>query len=305
MLMNKERLKYFIRALVRLVSPVISSLLPGRLRNKFKIYRITRRWPNMDHPQRYNDHLLLYIGSDFMESCSRYADKIAVRGYVKDVIGSEVLSTVYGIYDSFDEINFSTLPERFYLKTNHGSGWNLPCIDKDEFILNAKNNKKLITGWMRKNYYRSFGERQYKNIQPKLYAEEYINSELPENMLLKIFTFAGKAEFIQVTGRIGEDQIVNNFYDCSWAPLPFTIGRRHAEPNLKRPDRLEQMVRMAELLAKPFPFVRVDLYFSGARIIFSELTFSPSAAHYAVSPEEWSYKLGRMFPPIPSKPLGG
>ena len=280
---------------------MISSLMPAGFRNKLKIYRITRRWPNLDHPQNYNDHLLLYMSSDFMESCSRYADKIAVREYVRNVIGPGVLSIVYGMYDSFEEINFSKLPERFYLKTNHGSGWNLPCIDKDEFILNAQNNKKIITGWLRKNYYRSFGERQYKNIQPRLYAEEYINSTLPENMLLKIFTFAGKTAFIQVAGRIGKGQIVNNIYDCSWAPLPFTIGRRHDELNLKRPDRLEQMIRMAELLAKPFPFVRVDLYSSGERIVFSELTFSPSAAHFAVSPEKWSYKLGKMFPPVTRK----
>lgn len=273
-----------------------SKLLSGRLKSKLRMYSMTRRWPNLDNPQRYNDKLLLYMSSDFMESCSEYADKIAVRTYVKNRLGPHVLSTIFGVYASYDEIDFSILPERFYLKTNHGSGWNLPCLDKEKFSLAARENKKTVTTWLRQNYYTRAGERQYKNIQPKLYAEEYLDAKLPKNLLLKIFTFQGKAEFIQVTGKIDEETTVNNFYDCHWALLPVAIGRRHHAYELKQPGKLEQMIQMAELLAEPFPFVRVDLYDLDGRIVFSELTFSPSAAGYAVSPEEWSYKLGKMFP---------
>ncbi len=294
--MEKEKLKHFIKVLLKPVWLVSFKILPGRIKSKLQIYRITKRWPNLDNPQIYNDKLSVYMSSHFMESCSEYADKIAVRKYVQDIIGSQVLSAVYGVYDSYDEMDISALPERFYLKTNHGSGWNYPCLDKEKFILNTPKNKKIITKWMQENYYHHFGERQYKNIQPKLYAEEYLDTTLPRNMLLKIYTFAGKAEFIQVTGKIGEEKIVNNFYDCNWGLLPFAIGRRHDAYELKQPVKLNQMIRMAELLAKPFPFVRVDLYDIAGRIVFSELTFSPSAANYAVNPEEWSYKLGKMFP---------
>ena len=290
------KIKYYIQTLLKPGWRIFSKLLSGQFKSKLRIYRITKRWPNLDHPQTYNDKLLLYMSSNFMESCSAYVDKIAVRDYVKSRVGSHVLSTIFGVYDSYDGIDFAILPEKFYLKTNHGSGWNLPCLDKKKFILNARANKKTITKWLQKNYFHCAGERQYKKIQPKLYTEEYLDAKLPKNMLLRIFTFHGKAEFIQVTGKIGEDTIVNNFYDCHWAFLPFTIGRRHNAYELKQPGKLEQMIQVAELLAKPFPFVRVDLYDLEGRIVFSELTFSPSAAGYAVSPEEWSYKVGKMFP---------
>ncbi len=295
-MMDKVILKKIVKFLFRPASHILVKSLSGFFICKMQILRMSGRWPNLNNPQTYTDKLLLYMSSDFMERCSAYADKIAVREYVKDIIGPQILSDVYGVYDSCDEIDFTALPEKFYLKTNHGSGWNLSCSNKEIFIRHSQANKKKTARWLRENYYKRYGERQYKNIQPKLYIEEYLDTKLPQNGQMRIFVFSGKAEFIQVTGTIGDKTIVNNFYNCCWELLPFVIGRKSEACELKKPDQLEEMILIAEALAKPFPFVRVDLYHIGKRIIFSELTFSPSAAVYAVSPGEWSYKLGNMFP---------
>jgi len=50
------------------------------------------------------------------------------------------------------------------------------------------------------------------------------------------------------------------------APQGFTIPK---------PERIEEMFTIAEILSQGFPFVRVDLYYSEGRIFFGEMTFNP------------------------------
>ena len=45
---------------------------------------------------------------------------------------------------------------------------------------------------------------------------------------------------------------------------------------IQKPENLEEMIRYAEKLSKAFPFVRVDLFSEDSRIIFGELTFTPT-----------------------------
>ena len=42
---------------------------------------------------------------------------------------------------------------------------------------------------------------------------------------------------------------------------------------LKIPANWEEMVKIAEILAKPFPFVRVDFFLANGTYYFAELTF--------------------------------
>src|SRR5699024_5521099 len=60
------------------------------------------------------------------------ADKYEVRKIVEDIIGSEYLNDLYGVYDSVDEINLEKLPNSFVLKATHGSDSNIICRDKKE-----------------------------------------------------------------------------------------------------------------------------------------------------------------------------
>ena len=55
------------------------------------------------------------------------------------------------------------------------------------------------------------------------------------------------------------------------------------------------MVKLAEKLSEPFPFVRVDFYEVGDKIFFGELTFYPGNGMESFVPVEWDYKLGEML----------
>ena len=46
---------------------------------------------------------------------------------------------------------------------------------------------------------------------------------------------------------------------------------------LLAPMNYEKLFEYAAILAKPFPFVRVDFYLEDGKVIFGELTFTPAA----------------------------
>jgi hypothetical protein len=55
------------------------------------------------------------------------------------------------------------------------------------------------------------------------------------------------------------------------------------------------MVALAEKLAAPFPYVRVDLYTVGDKIYFGELTFTPGSGTVILKPDEGEIVFGKLI----------
>jgi len=53
---------------------------------------------------------------------TKFADKVAVRDYVKEMIGPEFLTELYLVTDNPEEIDLLKLPREFAFKPSHGSG---------------------------------------------------------------------------------------------------------------------------------------------------------------------------------------
>lgn len=73
-------------------------------------------------------------------------DKYSAKEYVSNLIGSEYIIPTLGVWDSFDDIDFSKLPNQFVLKCTHDSGGLVICRDKKALDLSktrAKIEKSL------------------------------------------------------------------------------------------------------------------------------------------------------------------
>lgn len=284
------------------VVQTLSHKLPYTLRNKLIALYYIGYWPNLQHPQTYVEKLLAYMRSDRLEQYARYVDKLAVRKYVADQVGVKYLTKVYGTYAHYAGIDFSKLPDEFYLKLNHGCHWNLPCTDKAKFIEDGEKNRNFLEQHLQENYAQKCGERQYAKIHPQIYAEELLELKETTGNIYRIYAFGGIPKFIQVSGNLpSKNNFVpstfNNFYDCAWNLQPFVIGAfGDVQYDVSEPENLAEMLVVAQKLAMPFPFVRVDLYNIDGRIVFSELTFTPNSAHAPVVPKEWDSKLGNLWP---------
>jgi len=208
---------------------------------------------------------------------TKLSDKYLVRNWIKEKIGEQYLVPLLGVWNSFDEIDFDKLPEKFVLKCNHGSGMNL--VVKEKKTLNIELAKQQFDEWMKINYAFEVGfELQYKDIPRKIIAEQYIE-QMDKNLLdYKIHVFGGEPRIIQV---IGDRDLAHHtgkeaFFDLNWQSQDLMYHTYDMYEKLpEKPDNLNEMLDIARILGEEFRYVRVDLYNGDGRILFGEMTFTP------------------------------
>jgi hypothetical protein len=98
-----------------------------------------------------------------------------------------------------------------------------------------------------------------------------------------------------VTGR-GEDIRYTNMY-IDWTPFDGSQfnGWKKADQPLTKPANFDAMVKMAEDLARPFPFVRVDLYDVNGKIYFGEMTFTPAKGTLILDDDKADFEMGKWL----------
>lgn len=227
-----------------------------------------------------------------MTKCS---DKYLVRNYVKEKGLSHILNELYGVYNKVDEIDFNNLPEKFVIKTTNGSGTNIICKDKNK--LNKEKVIKSLSEWIKRDVYSSGREQSYKNIKPKIIIEKLLeekNNEFTGIIDYKFLCFNGQPKYIvfDVDRYNGHKR---NIYDLEWNELPVLTDKPNISKRIKKPKNLNEMIQIAWILSKDFPFVRVDLYNINGKIYFGELTFYPWTGYVNFKPDEFDFTLGKEF----------
>ena len=256
---------------------------------------VAREWLGLPRPKTYNYKLLwkMYFKKD--ERIVKLADKYLVRNYIKEKVGEQYLVKLLGVYGGVDEIDFDALPNQFVLKTNNACGTNIICADKSK--LDIERAKEKLRKWMTiRHYGRKHNNWFYARIPIKIVCEEYIadeNGDLPD---YKIFCFNGKPEFIQMSmDRFKGHKIC--LYDTNWVKMPCGLWNYpRYEPEIPRPEKLDEMLDVARELSKEFNFVRIDLYHLGnGDIKFGEMTFFPGQPQQHYEPYEYEYKFGALM----------
>ena len=199
-------------------------------------------------------------------------DKYAVRAHVAQLVGEKYLSKLLGVWNQPEEIDYSQLPQRFALKTNHGSSWNI--IVPDAAQLNKQEAHALLKGWLSTNFFSVTLEPHYRKIKPKVLAEEYLVDSDGELLDYKFFCFYGQPYFVQVDIGRGTSKPHRAYLNLEWQKLPFSINIPPSEWVPDRPDNFAEMLQVVKTLAQKHVHVRVDLYNINGRIVFGELTFT-------------------------------
>lgn len=250
-----------------------------------------KRKLNIKNPQTFNEKLnWIRFNGDHHNWCV-CADKYAVREFVKSQIGERYLIPLLGVYDDVSQINFDKLPKQFVMKANHGSSWNIICLDKNR--LKKKKVCRKLDKYLNSDYYILNREIQYKDIAPKIICEKFIgdNGNIPEDY--KIFCFHGVPHFIQVD-ESRQTNHVRVLYDINWNMLPLEYKYPKGEPRA-RPETLDEMLGVAEQLSKDELFVRVDLYSINHKVYFGEMTFTPENAIGRFVPNNYDYEWGKLI----------
>jgi hypothetical protein len=59
-----------------------------------------------------------------------FADRCAVRDYVRERVGSNAPTELYAVVDRFEELDVGSMPERCVIKPSHGSGAGIIVDDR-------------------------------------------------------------------------------------------------------------------------------------------------------------------------------
>lgn len=286
--------------------------IPWRERSRpVRLWRLAKT----SRPQTFNEKVRYKMLRDRRPLVVTFADKAAVRGYVAATVGAEYLPRAYGVLDNAAHLAELVLPEEYVVKPTHGSGgvvvvsrkapakarlpepggaWTYRQVRPDTF--ESADLVRVGAEWLGDLF--GGGPNQewaYGRVPRRILVEEFLrdaNGGVPEDY--KFFVFHGRCRYVQVvTSRFRGP--TDDFYSPDWEKLALSSGRPSTDERISRPDRLGDMVGLAERLGAETDFVRVDLYALPDRIVFGELTNYPAGGYAPFVPSSFDLEFGRHW----------
>ncbi len=258
-------------------------------------------WPDFKSPKRFTEKLQLYkmyYHNPIMPSC---VDKYDVRNYVQKKGLGHILNECYGVFEHPEDIDWDKLPNQFVMKKTTGGGGLCVEIVKDKLTHDKERLLQLANTWTLPKRKKVAGGREWaysgieKNrvIFEKLLVDDTNKDGSIEDY--KFMCFNGKFCYLWVDKNRYSHHI-RGFWDDSLLFLP-NVSSDHEtfiEPP-PLPSNIGEMIKIAELLSKDFPYARIDLYNIKGDIFFGEITFYPWSGYVKFHPDSFDLQLGRQF----------
>jgi len=249
---------------------------------------------NIERPRSFNEKLQWIKLYDRKQRYTTLVDKYKVKEYVSEKIGERYVVPLLGVWEHFEEIDFDQLPDQFVLKCTHDSGSVMICEDKKSFNIDVA-REKLEDG-LAHNYFYRWREWPYKDVKPRIIAEKYLDDENGDLEDYKVLCFNGKAAFIQLHRGRHSNCYTQDYYNTDWVLQPFNQKGYYAGSNPEqKPEFLEEMLHLSEVLAEGIPHIRVDWYYNKGQLYLGELTFFDAAGYAEFVPDEVDLFLGGLI----------
>ena len=248
-------------------------------------------YPDIKNPKTFCEKALWLKLMYSDERITRCCDKYKVKSYIGEVLGEGYTVPVLRRYDSVFDIDPDELPDKFVLKVSWCTGYNIIVSDKSE--INLDEIRAKLDYWClpwKSSYYGSFNW-GYKNAEPVVFAEEYIDIS-GSSTEYKVFCFNGKVRFTLVEADYFGENPKRGYYSRNWEEEPFQLGNTEKK-QFRKPAAYEEMLEISEKLAEPFPYVRVDFYNVSGRLYVGEMTFYSGGGFSRVIPRSYDEVLGR------------
>lgn len=256
---------------------------------------------NWDNPQDLNEKInwLKVYGDTSL--WPKLADKYKVREYLEEKGLSNLLVTLYGKWNTAEEVDFDSLPQQFVLKTNHGSGEIL--VVKDKSTLDQEKVRCDIKRWLKERYGFLQGEPHYLKIKPVVIAEEFLeekNNTFSTSLVdYKVWCFNGKPYCVWACYSRTKDCTYVGTYDLDWNYHPewsvFTEHYKDGGPVVTKPQSLNEMLNAATILSEGFPQVRVDFFDVDGKLYFGEMTFTSNGGFMRFYTDEFLLQMGKQI----------
>lgn len=251
---------------------------------------------NLEHPKEYNEKLNWLKLYDRQEKYTNMVDKYAVKNIVGEKIGNEYIIPTIGVWDRFEDIDFTVLPNSFVIKTTHDSGGVVIVKDKEKIDLNEV--KKKINKSLKRDYYRLWREWPYKNVKRRIIVEEYLEDNNDKELRdYKFFCFDGKPFIMFIAGnrQKNDEDTYFDFYDMNGTHLNIKNGHPNSRVQPHLPKNFKKMKELATIISKGIPQVRIDFYEVNGKVYFGEITLFHFAGFVDFEPQKWNNILGNKI----------
>lgn len=226
----------------------------------------------------FNDRLYFFkTDPHWMEDPVRQfcSDKELAKIFIRGVLGWDAAPRTLAIIERPEDVTARALPGPSIIKPTHLQGW---FVHHDGSAPLGDEQLARIRAWFDERIYRSRArERNYKNLRPRVIAEEVVAD--PRDLSdWRVFCWQGRARIVTVDRDRNRGAVVSTHYTRDWEYLDIAFKAPNGKPE-PRPEWLDEMIEMAERLAAPFDFIRVDLYVARDRFWAGELTSVPISAN--------------------------
>ena len=263
---------------------------------KLKYYVNFEKWPDLDNPQTFSEKLQWLKLNVHCPEYTRMVDKYEAKEYVANIIGREHIIPTLGVWNNPDDINWDKLPDQFVLKCTHDSGTIIVVKDK------SKINRTTVVNKLKKglnhNYYYDGREWPYKNVQPRIIAEQFVDPVPKHNDLpdYSFFCINGEPEFCQVITRKNAEMCID-FFDKEWHHQTFHKLKNYtcADPMPQKPHKNDKMWEMVRQLAEGETLSRIDLYNVGEDVFWGEITFFSTIDFGVCGLDGYDKIIGKML----------
>ncbi len=290
-----KAIKYPQKLLKVFIKSNFSKILSDELFLKLVYFVKFNKKLDLKNPKTFNEKLQWLKLHDRRPLYTVMVDKYDVKEYVADKIGEEYIIPTLGVWNNPDDIDFNKLPNKFVLKCTHNSGGLVIC--KDKKTLDIKSVKAKFKKALEYEYFYLSREWPYKNVQPRIIAEKYIENgekigESDALIVYKVMCFNGNPKIIQVIQGDKTQNETIDYFDVDWNLLELKQNYENSSIHLEKPTNLNEMLSLTKKLAGKKPFIRVDWYISKGKLKFSEFTFYSDAGFAKFEPESWDETLG-------------
>ena len=249
---------------------------------------------NLTHPKTFQEKLQWIKLNDRKPIYHQMVDKYEAKKIITEKVGEEYVIPTIGVWDNFEDIDFSKLPDQFIIKNTHDSGTYYICKDKTSLDIQSV-RKRLLIDQRKEDYYVFSREWPYKGLKHRIIAEPLLNDNNGEYLTdYKFFTFNGEPKFFYVTSNRGNaGGLKEDFFDITGKLLEINQLGYYNNPNTPRlPVNLSKMIEFSKILSQDTYHLRVDFYEVNGKMFVGEMTFFDGGGFCPFTPLKYNKILG-------------
>ena len=250
-------------------------------------------WPRLATPRTYREKIQWRKIFDRNPRFVELQDKLAARRLVRELLPRLAMTqTLWSGVDA-DSIPFDTLPPHFYLKSNHGSGFNLAV---DQAAPDARERARAFgRDVLKRRWGASRREWAYSQIEPRLFAENRLRSVAGDSPPeFAVVVMDRRVVFVAAQRKVGGRSLYG-YYSPDWARLPVLIGDGSRDEDVARPLSLEEMLASARAIGGMVDMLRVDFYDADGVAYFGECTVYPVSGLLEIRPRGFDFEWGARW----------